>query len=86
MPLRRLLRKRQNWLNFKGNWSTYMDKTGRNGMRVGDILTKRWKDSYTALTKKHLKMLDFYNVDLEYDLGELETQFSNPLNPLKMPK
>ena len=68
---------------LKGIGPTYMDKTGRNGMRVGDILTKRWKDSYTALTQKHLKMLDFYNVDLEYDLGELETQFFESIESFK---
>ena len=68
---------------LKGIGPTYMDKTGRNGMRVGDILTKRWKDSYTALTQKHLKMLDFYNVDLEYDLDELETQFFESIESFK---
>lgn len=68
---------------LKGIGPTYMDKTGRNGMRVGDILTKSWKDSYTALTQKHLKMLDFYNVDLEYDLGELETQFFESIESFK---
>ena len=68
---------------LKGIGPPYMDKTGRNGMRVGDILTKRWKDSYTALTQKHLKMLDFYNVDLEYDLDELETQFFESIESFK---
>ncbi|MAG19467.1 MAG: adenylosuccinate synthase [Flavobacteriaceae bacterium] len=68
---------------LKGIGPTYMDKTGRNGMRVGDILTKRWKDSYMALTQKHLKMLDFYNVDLEYDLSELETQFFESIETFK---
>ena len=56
---------------LKGIGPTYMDKTGRNGMRVGDILTKSWKDRYKALTKKHIKMLNFHNVDLEYYLQEL---------------
>ena len=31
-----------------------MDKTGRNGIRVGDILDKNWKIKYLKLTKKHL--------------------------------
>ena len=68
---------------LKGIGPTYMDKTGRNGMRVGDILTKRWEDSYMALTQKHLKMLDFYNVDLNYDLNELETQFFESVETFK---
>ena len=68
---------------LKGIGPTYMDKTGRNGMRVGDILTKNWKDRYKALTQKHLKMLDFHNVELEYDLKEMETQFFNSIEILK---
>tara|TARA_B100001059_G_scaffold50628_1_gene43838 strand:- start:39338 stop:40609 length:1272 start_codon:yes stop_codon:yes gene_type:complete len=68
---------------LKGIGPTYMDKTGRNGMRVGDILTKSWKDRYQALTQKHLKMLDFHHVDLEYDLNELETQFFESIETLK---
>ena len=68
---------------LKGIGPTYMDKTGRNGMRMGDILTKSWKDRYQTLTQKHLKMLDFYNVDLEYDLNELESQFFESIETLK---
>jgi adenylosuccinate synthase len=68
---------------LKGIGPTYMDKTGRNGMRVGDILTKSWKDRYRTLTKKHIKMLDFHNVDLEYDLNELEIQFFESIETLK---
>jgi adenylosuccinate synthase len=55
---------------LKGIGPTYMDKTGRNGMRVGDILSKDWKKRYKALTQKHLKMLNFHNVAIEYDLEE----------------
>ncbi|MDC0479314.1 adenylosuccinate synthase [Flavobacteriaceae bacterium] len=68
---------------LKGIGPTYMDKTGRNGMRVGDILTKSWKDRYRTLTQKHIKMLDFHNVDLEYDLDELEIQFFESIETLK---
>jgi adenylosuccinate synthase len=68
---------------LKGIGPTYMDKTGRNGMRVGDILTKSWKDRYRTLIQKHIKMLDFHNVDLEYDLNELETQFFESIETLK---
>ena len=35
-----------------------MDKTGRNGIRVGDILLPDWKKRYENLKKKHLKMLE----------------------------
>ena len=68
---------------LKGIGPTYMDKTGRNGMRVGDILSKEWKERYKALTQKHLKMLNFHNVALEYDLEELETEFFKSIEILK---
>ena len=68
---------------LKGIGPTYMDKTGRNGMRFGDVLTKSWKDRYNTLTKKHISMLDFHNVDLEYDLEELEIQFFASIETLK---
>ena len=68
---------------LKGIGPTYMDKTGRNGMRVGDIFTKSWKDRYNALTNKHIKMLDFHNLDLDYDLNELEIQFFESIEKLK---
>jgi adenylosuccinate synthase len=46
-------------------------------------LTKSWKDRYRTLIQKHIKMLDFHNVDLEYDLNELETQFFESIETLK---
>lgn len=67
---------------LKGIGPTYMDKTGRNGMRVGDILTKNWKKRYQALTEKHLKMLDFHNVALEFNLPELEAHFFDSIETL----
>jgi len=45
-----------------------MDKTGRNGIRVGDLELDNWKEKYRALANKHESMVSFYNVDLEYDL------------------
>ena len=68
---------------LKGIGPTYMDKTGRNGMRVGDIFTNTWKERYSALVEKHLKMLDFYSVDLEYDFSEMEASFFEALEILK---
>jgi len=68
---------------LKGIGPTYMDKTGRNGMRVGDLELENWKDTYKALTKKHLKMLSFFDVDIQYNLKELEAEFYNGINKLK---
>ena len=68
---------------LKGIGPTYMDKTGRNGMRVGDLELDSWKDKYKALTAKHIKMLDFFDVDIQYDLSELETEFCRAVDTLK---
>ena len=68
---------------LKGIGPTYMDKTGRNGMRVGDLELDNWKDKYRALTKKHLSMLDYFNVQVEYDLDELEAEFDLGIEKLR---
>jgi len=68
---------------LKGIGPTYMDKTGRNGIRVGDILTKDWRERYNTLTQKHLRMLNFYNVELDFDLEKLEREFFNSIKTLK---
>src|SRR5690554_3276545 len=39
---------------LKGIGPTYMDKTGRNGLRVGDIL-HNFEEKYAALKAKHLR-------------------------------
>lgn len=68
---------------LKGIGPTYMDKTGRNGIRVGDILAVNWEDRYQALVKKHIRLLKNYKVDLEYDLKEMEKDFFSSLDSLK---
>ncbi len=68
---------------LKGIGPTYMDKTGRNGMRVGDLELENWKDKYNALAKKHLKMLTFFDVDIQFNLKELEEEFCKAVDVLK---
>ena len=68
---------------LKGIGPTYMDKTGRNGMRVGDLELENWKEKYDALTEKHIKMLKFFDVQIEYDLKELEAEFCKGIDKLK---
>lgn len=58
---------------LRGIGPTYMDKTGRNGLRVGDILLKDFKQRYQTLKDKHLRLLSMY--DFEYDLTDLEEEF-----------
>lgn len=56
---------------LKGIGPTYMDKTGRNGLRVGDIHMDNFKEKYDALVEKHVGILSHYD-GFEYDLTELE--------------
>ena len=68
---------------LKGIGPTYMDKTGRNGLRVGDLELTDWKDRYRALADKHESMISYYNVDIQYDLEELEKEFFEAVKVLK---
>lgn len=68
---------------LKGIGPTYMDKTGRNGIRVGDLELENWKEKYRTLADKHEKMIKFYDVDVQYDLAELEKEFFNAVKTLK---
>ena len=68
---------------LKGIGPTYMDKTGRNGMRVGDLEMDNWQEKYRALADKHEAMIDFYNVDVQYDLADLEAEFFKAVEVLK---
>lgn len=67
---------------LKGIGPTYMDKTGRNGLRVGDVLSKDFEAKYAALVAKHKNMLDSL-YDFEYDLSETEAQFRESIEFLK---
>jgi adenylosuccinate synthase len=57
---------------LKGIAPTYMDKTGRNGLRVGDI-ELNFMEKYEALKAKHMQLLKLY--DYEYKLDEEEKFF-----------
>ncbi len=48
---------------LKGIGPTYMDKTGRNGLRVGDIDASDFKEKYNTLVAKHRELLKFHNAD-----------------------
>jgi adenylosuccinate synthase len=55
---------------LRGISPTYMDKTGRNGLRVGDILADNFKTLYNRVKEKHLNLLRMY--DFEFSLDEAE--------------
>ena len=56
---------------LKGIGPTYMDKTGRNGLRFGDVLAEDFIDRYNKLKNKHIEMLAQYE-GFEYDITEYE--------------
>ena len=68
---------------LKGIGPTYMDKTGRNGIRIGDIEAPDWKEKYRALTDKHLQMIENYKVRVDFDLAQLEHEFFDAVETLK---
>lgn len=68
---------------LKGIGPTYMDKTGRNGIRVGDIELPDFKERYRTLADKHEAMIKFYDVSIQYNLPELEQEFFEAIEDLR---
>ena len=66
---------------LKGIGPTYMDKTGRNGLRVGDTLAENFQERYQALKDKHLGLLKQY--DFEYDPNQNEKEWMDAIEYLK---
>jgi len=66
---------------LKGIGPAYMDKTGRNGIRVGDIISPDFIEKYNLLTNKHKDILKQYK--FEYDLKEYEENWFIGINLLK---
>jgi adenylosuccinate synthase len=66
---------------LKGIGPAYMDKTGRNGLRVGDLLQKNFTTSYIRLRLKHQKLLDNYN--FSEDITAWEEEFFDAIEFLK---
>ena len=67
---------------LKGIGPTYMDKTGRNGIRVGDISLSNFKERYKSLRKKHLQLVKIYP-EIKFDLKAEEAQWFKSLEVLK---
>ncbi len=66
---------------LKGIGPTYMDKTGRNGLRVGDLLRNDFKTAYNNLYKKHRQLLDAYSFN--EDISAWENDFFDAIEFLK---
>ncbi|MAQ47383.1 MAG: adenylosuccinate synthase [Flavobacteriales bacterium] len=48
---------------LRGITPTYMDKTGRNGLRIGDIELQGFNEKFNNLTNKHKTLLQYYNYE-----------------------
>ena len=68
---------------LKGIGPTYMDKTGRNGLRVGDIFMSNWEKKYKKIKKTHLKILEFYDLKIDFNLIKLEKDFFESIKSIK---
>ena len=66
---------------LKGIGPTYMDKTGRNGLRVGDILSPEFRQRYDTLKQKHIALLSQY--DFSYDISEYEQKWFEAVEALR---
>jgi adenylosuccinate synthase len=66
---------------LKGIGPTYMDKTGRNGIRVGDLESEDFKEKYNFLKEKHKTLLAQY--DFEYNLEEKEKEWFDAIETIK---
>jgi len=66
---------------LKGIGPAYMDKTGRNGLRVGDLLDKNFTTQYIKLRMKHQRLLDNFN--FTEDISNWEEEFFEALEFLR---
>lgn len=66
---------------LKGIGPTYQDKIGRQGLRVGDILSDNFQAKFKKLTDIHFKILKEHGV--EYDWSTLESTFLDAVKFLK---
>lgn len=66
---------------LKGIGPAYMDKTGRNGLRVGDLKNKNFVSNYIKLRLKHQRLLDSFA--FQEDISTEEEEFFNALGFLK---
>jgi adenylosuccinate synthase len=66
---------------LKGIGPAYMDKTGRNGLRVGDLLDKTFTTQYIKLRLKHQKLLDNFN--FTEDINDWEEEFFEAVELLR---
>ncbi len=67
---------------LRGIGPTYMDKTGRNGLRVGDVISPNFEQKYQELRNKHLSLLKIYP-EVEFDLETEEAKWLKSIEQLR---
>lgn len=69
---------------LKGIGPTYMDKTGRNGIRIGDLFEDDFNERYKNLVEKHKLLLNQYNIEnIDEDIKSLEPDFFTGIDLIK---
>lgn len=68
---------------LKGIGPTYMDKTGRNGLRIGDLVSPHFQEKYQALRDKHIGLLRQFDVEVEFDLEAEEAKWHDSIARVK---
>jgi adenylosuccinate synthase len=68
---------------LKGIGPTYMDKTGRNGLRMGDIFLPNFTEKYELLKNKHINIIKQFDSIPEFDIEGEEKKFFDSLEILK---
>ena len=68
---------------LKGIGPTYMDKTGRNGLRIGDLDEDDWTIKYENLKNKHLDLIKNFNVNIDFDIEKLSNNFFDSIDYIK---
>lgn len=66
---------------LKGIGPTYSDKTSRQGLRLGDVVSPKFLEKYEALKAKHISILEYH--EFEFDLTEAENEFFGALEFIK---
>jgi adenylosuccinate synthase len=67
---------------LRGIGPTYRDKIGRNGLRIGDILSADFEKKYTGIREEHLKLIEFLGYT-DFDMLVLEQEFFEACQYLK---
>lgn len=68
---------------LKGIGPTYMDKTGRNGLRLGDVELPDFQQRYEQLKQKHEQLLSHYDFPYADELPQLEEEWMEAMDRLR---